>query len=90
MIKNTSDSGIKNENMSEQQLAEELHEPIITKILKRKVYLSFTDNIWGPDLADLKLIGKFNKGTPFLFCVVDIFSKYIWVIPLKDKTYYNY
>ena len=27
----------------------------------------------------------FNKGIPFLLCVIDIFSKYAWVIPLKDK-----
>ena len=33
----------------------------------------------------MQLIGKFNKGFRFLFCVIDIFSKYAWVIPLKDK-----
>ena len=33
----------------------------------------------------MKLITKFNKGFRFLLCVVDIFSKYAWVVPLKDK-----
>ena len=33
----------------------------------------------------MELIGKFNKGFRFLLCVIDIFSKYTWVIPLKDK-----
>ena len=33
----------------------------------------------------MKLIRKFNKGTRFLLCVIDIFSKYAWVVPLIDK-----
>ena len=67
------------------QLADELHKPIIRKFKKRKVYSSFRDNIWGADLADMQLISKFNKGFRFLLCVIDIFSKHAWVIPLKDK-----
>ena len=67
------------------QLADELHKPIIRKFKKRKVYSSFRDNIWGVDLADMQLLSKFNKGFRFLLCVIDIFSKYAWVIPLKDK-----
>ena len=39
----------------------------------------------GADLADMQLISKFNKGFAFLLCVIDIFSKYSWVVPLKDK-----
>ena len=67
------------------QLADELHKPIIRKFKKRKVHSSFRDNIWGIDLADMQLLSKFNKGFRFLLCVIDIFSKYAWVIPLKDK-----
>ena len=66
-------------------LAEELHKPIIRKFKKRTVYSRFKDNIWGADLADMQLISKFNKGFRFLLCVIDIFSKYAWVVPLKDK-----
>ena len=33
----------------------------------------------------MQLITKFNKGFRFLLCVIDIYSKYTWVIPLKDK-----
>ena len=33
----------------------------------------------------MQLISKFNKGFGFLLCVIDIFSKYTWVVPLKDK-----
>ena len=49
------------------------------------MYSSFRDRIWGVDLADMQLLNKFNKGFRFLLCVIDIFSKYAWVIPLKDK-----
>ena len=49
------------------------------------MYSSFKDNVWGVDLADMQLLSKFNKGFRFLLCVIDIFSKYAWVIPLKDK-----
>ena len=33
----------------------------------------------------MQLLSKFNKGFRFLLCVVDIYSKYAWVILLKDK-----
>ena len=49
------------------------------------MYSAFKDNIWGADLADIELISKFNKGFRLLSCVIDIFSKYAWVVPLNDK-----
>ena len=67
------------------QLANELHKPIIRKFKKRKVYSSFEGNIWGVDLADIQLISKHNKGMRYLLCVIDLFSKYAWVVRLKDK-----
>ena len=83
--KKTSGGAIKNEKISDNELPKELHKPIIRKIEKRKVHSSFIDNILGADLADMQLISKFNKGFRFLFCVIDIYSKYARVIPLKDK-----
>ena len=44
-----------------QQLAEELHKPIIRKFEKRKVHAAFKDNIWGADLADMQLLSKYNN-----------------------------
>ena len=79
----TSRGAIKNENMSNKELAEELHKPIIRKFEKRKVNSPFIENIWGADLADMQLVSKFNKGIRFLLCVVDIFCRYAWVITLK-------
>ena len=68
-----------------EQLAEKLHKPIIRNLKKRTVYSGSKDNIWGADLADMQLISKFNKRFRFLLCVIDIFSKYAWVVPLKDE-----
>ena len=82
--KKTAGSGIKSLPRNE-QLVEELHKPIIRKFKKRKAYSALKDNIWGADLADMQLISKFNKGFRFLLCVIVIFSKYAWVVPLKDK-----
>ena len=78
-------SGVNIEMMHNEQLAKELHKPIIRNSKKRKVYSRFKDNISGADLADIQLISKFNKGFRFLLCVIDIFSKYAWAIPLKHK-----
>ena len=86
--KNSKGSGLKEHLgnfLQNSQLANELHKPIIRKFKKRKVYSSFNNNIWGIDLADMQLISKHNKGIRDLLCVIDLFSKYAWVVPLKDK-----
>ena len=66
-------------------LADELHKPIIKKFEKRKVYSQFKDNIWGVDLADMQSLSRKNKGIKYLLCVIDLYSKYAFVILLKDK-----
>ena len=71
--------------MPNQELAEELHKPVIRKLEKRKVYSPFIDNISGPDLTDMQLISKCNKGICFLLCIINIYIKYAWVVPLKYK-----
>ena len=61
--------------MSNKEIAEELHKPIVKKIEKRKVHSSLIGDIWGANLADTQLISKFNKEFRFLLCVIDIYSK---------------
>ena len=81
--KKSSGSGISNE--PDYQLANEIHKPIIRRFKKRNVYSSFRDNIWGVHLADMQLLSKYNKGIKYLLHAIDLFSKYAWVVPIKDK-----
>ena len=66
-------------------LADELHKSIIKKFDKRKVYSQFKDNIWGVDLADMQSLSRKNNGIKYLLCAIYLYSKYAFVIPLKDK-----
>ena len=60
-----------------EQLAEELHKPI--------VYARFKDKIWVAVLAEMRSLSSKNKYVTYLFCVIDAFTKYAWVKPLKDE-----
>ena len=60
-------------------LVDELHKPVI------KIYSQFKDNIWGVDLADMQSLSRKNKGIKYLLCAIDLYRKYAFVIPLKDK-----
>ena len=50
-----------------QQLADEVHKPIIGKFKKRRVYFSFKHNIFDVHLADMQLIIKYNRGIRFYY-----------------------
>ena len=81
--KKSTGSGIVRDSSS--ILADKLHEPIINKFNKRKLYSQFKDNIWGVDLADIQSLSRKNKGIKYLLCAIDLYSKYAFVIPLEDK-----
>ena len=83
--KKSQGGGVNIQVKNNEQLTKELHKPIIRNFKKRTVYFRFRDNIWGADLADIQLISKLNKEFRFLLCVIDIFGKYAWVVPLKHK-----
>ena len=78
--KSASGGSIKNQSMSNQELAKELNNSIIGKFEKWKVHSSFIDNIWCADLADMSLKNKFNERNRFLLSVINIFSKHTWVL----------
>ena len=80
-------SGIKKDTTKASSLilADELHKLVIKKFNKRKVYSQFKDNIWGVDLADMQSLSKKNKNIKYLLCAIDLYSKYAFVVPLKDK-----
>ena len=64
--KSASSGAIKNENISNKELSEELNKPITRKFEKRKVHSPFIDSICGDDVVDMQLLSKFNKGFRFL------------------------
>ena len=70
----------KYENISNKEFTEELQKPIIRKLKKRKGNSTFISNICGTYLVNMQLISKFNKAFRFLFCVIDIYNKFTWVI----------
>ena len=65
-------------NVSE-QIAEELHKPVIKRFKRRKVYARFKDNIWTADLAEMESFSSKNKNVKNLLYVIDVFTKYTWV-----------
>ena len=79
-------AGIK--SMPNQQLASEVHKPIIRQFRKIKVYSSFKDNIWDVDLADMQLISKYNKGIKYILCAICLFSKYCCSSERQKRNYY--
>ena len=86
--KSASDRGKKkNDTIWTDQLADELHKPIIKikNFPKRKVYVNGIDKILPADLVEMQAFSKSNRGVRYLLTVIDVFSKYGWMLPLKDK-----
>ena len=65
------------------QLANELHKPIIRKFKRRIVIANNVDDIWSADLVEMIPYAKYNKGYKYILMVIDLFSRYGWAIPLK-------
>ena len=70
----------------QEKLADELHKPIRRNFPKRRVIVHNVDDIWCSDLVDMQKLSKWNKGYKCLLMVLDLFSKYGWIVPLKTKT----
>jgi len=65
--------------------ANELHRKVIKNFPKRKVIVYGLDDIWGADLVDMQEWEKENNGYKYMLNVIDVFSKYAWSKPLKNK-----
>ena len=74
--------GVENSNKI---LSEELHKPKRKNFPRRKIIVNHIDEIFAADLVVMQKFAKLNKGYRYLLTCIDIFSKYSWVIPLKDK-----
>ena len=63
-----------------------LHRPSRRNFERNKVYASEIYSLWDTDLAFVQDVAKENDGVNYLLVVIDVFSKYVWVIPMKNKT----
>ena len=68
-----------------QQIADELHKPISRNFPKRSVISNGIDEIWAAYLVEMQKFTKWNDKVKYLLTVIDVFSKYGWIKPLKDK-----
>ena len=80
--KRTLGLGVENSN---EILSEELHKPKRKNYPRRKIIVNHIDEIFAADLVEMQRFAKSNKDFRYLLTCIDIFSKYSWVIPLKDK-----
>ena len=63
-----------------------LHKPARRHYRRNRVIVGGIDELWQMDLADMQAIAAENDGYRYLLVCIDIFSKFVWVIPLKTKT----
>src|SRR4051794_34667537 len=68
------------------EFAKEIHHRKLKKFPRRKVVVGHVDEIWGIDLASMDSFEKYNDGYKYILCVIDVFSKYAFCTPLKNKT----
>ena len=68
-----------------QQLADELHKPIRRNFSRRSVISNGIDEIWASDLVEMQKFSKWSNGIKYLLMVIEAFSKYGWIKPLKNK-----
>ena len=68
------------------ELGYTLHKPTRRRFPTLRVLVFGPDEQWAADLVDVQKLKRENKGTNYLLTVVDVFSKYAWVLPIKQKT----
>ena len=78
--------GVENSNKI---LSEELHKTKRKNFPRRKIIVNHIDQIFAADLVEMQKFAKLNKRYRYLLTCIDIFCKYSWVIPLKDKKRIN-
>jgi hypothetical protein len=72
--------------MERKTFAQELHKRAIKKYPRRKVTVFRPDEIWAVDLASMESLAESNDGYKWILCIVDVFSKYAFCVPLKTKS----
>ena len=67
------------------QLAEEIHKPVKKKFKRRKVYVEKAYDTFSIDLADMNMYKDENNGYRYMLVCIDVFSRYLWIQPIKTK-----
>ena len=70
----------------ERQNTYTLHKPLQRKFRRNKIVAIGIDSHWQADLCDMQKLAKYNEGYKFILTCIDVFSKYGWAQPVKDKT----
>ena len=74
------------EEQQRQQLAKEVFSPQVTRFRREKIIPLHKNETWSADLIDKSSLSKYNNKYKFILTVIDIFTKYAWAIPLKNKS----
>ena len=74
------------EKQQQHLLAKELFSPRITKFRRQTIIPLYKDETWSADLIDKSSLSKYNNNYKFILTVIDIFTKYAWAVPLKNKS----
>ena len=68
------------------ELAEELHKPVSKKFERKRVNVHGIDEIWAAHLIDMQAFSKQNKEIKYLLTIIDVFYKFVCIVPVKQKT----
>ena len=63
-----------------------LHKQLHKKFVRNRTVVAGIDSQWQADLADIQTLAEDNDGIKYILTVIDVFSKYAWAIPIKDKS----
>lgn len=69
-----------------EQVIEELHRPARINFVRRRVITKGIDDLYQADLVEMINYAKENKGFRYILVVIDVFSKFVWAVPVKRKT----
>lgn len=67
-------------------IACELHKAARKNFKRRKTIIKGYADLWQADLADFQNFKKINQGNRYILMVIDCYSKFLWVEPIKSKT----
>ena len=79
-------STMKNISIEKETIVNELHKPARRRYKRRKIILKGIDDLWQCDLIELIPYSKQNQGYKYILIVIDCFSKYLWMQPIRNKT----